>query len=197
MGDCVSDPTPDFTAHITDLSKISSLTPAGTVQGGDLKPHGFLHNLPSAVAVPVYAPVDSYLIDYTYYYGYGQEAIYTFKFQVSCEVAYYFDHLGAVVDKLGDIMPAVPASDSHGTPLSPPMFFQAGELIGYTGDTQGTRNWDFGVLNTERWNSLPTVPYVYSPNVEKYRFAVCQYQYFEESIKSEYLALLGDQGCGP
>ena len=52
-------------------------------------------------------------------------------------------------------------------------------------------------MNTERWNSLPTMPYVYSPNVEKYRFAVCQYEYFEESIKPEYLSLLGDQGCGP
>ena len=66
-GDCENNPAPRFTSHITDLSKIYGLTPAGTVQGGDLKPHGYLGNKPSELEVPVYAPVDSYLITYAYY----------------------------------------------------------------------------------------------------------------------------------
>ena len=82
-GDCESDPEPVFTAHITDLTLIDSLTPAGTVQGGDLKPHGYLDNKPSAKEVPVYAPVDSYLLDFAYYVQ-GGDAIFMFKFQVSC-----------------------------------------------------------------------------------------------------------------
>ena len=187
-----------FTAHITDLSYIISLTPAGTVQGGDLKPHGYLHNDPSATEVPVYAPVDSYIISFGYYSSQGAEPIYKLDFQVSCEVAYYFDHLRTVVDKIGAFIPATPASDSRGSRLSPPIFLQAGELIGYTGGTQSSRNWDFGVLNTQQWNDLPDeATYNYSANMEKYRFAVCQYEYFEQSIKQQYLALLGDQGCGP
>ena len=189
-----------FTAHITDLRQISYLTPAGTVQGGHLKPHGYLHNDPSAMNVAVYAPVDSYLISFGYYSGQGAEPIYKLDFQVSCEVAYYFDHLRTVVDKIGGVFPADPASDSRGSPLSPPIFFQAGELIGHTGGTQSSRNWDFGVLNTQQWNELPDdATYNYSGNAGKYRFAVCQYQYqyFEESIKQEYMAMLGDQDCGP
>ena len=162
-----------------------------------MKPHGFLDNIPSAGEVPVYAPVDSYLIDYDYYYGYWGGAIYTFKFQVSCEVAYYFDHLSAVADKIGAFTPEVPANDSQGTTISPPLFFRAGELIGYTGTNQDSRNWDFALLNTGRWNPLPTVPYVYSPNADRYRFAVCPYEYFDEEMKAEYMTLLGDQGCGP
>lgn len=192
---CESDPDPKFTAHITDLSNIAYLTPAGTVQGGDLKSHGYLENLPTALEVPVYAPVDSHLITFSYYIQSG-EAIFTFNFQVSCEVAFYFDHLRAVVSKIGDLKPN-PDNDSRGTVVAPPIFFRAGELIGYTGGTAMSRIWDFGVLNTQTWNPLPEVSYVYSPNVEKYRFAVCQYEYFEEIIKAEYFALLGEQGCGP
>ena len=152
---------------------------------------------PAAVEVPVYTPVDSYLIDYDYYYGFWGGAIYTFKFQVSCEVAYYFDHLSAVSDRIGAFTPAAPTGDSQPTTLSPPLFFEAGELIGYIGTSQESRTWDFAVLNTGRWNDLPAVPHVYSPNADRYRFAVCPYEYFEESIKAEYIALLGEQGCGP
>ena len=196
-GDCESDPEPVFSAHITDLSLMDSLEPAGTVQGGDLKPHGYLGNKPSSLEVPVYAPVDSYLLDYAYY-GQGDDAIYMFKFQVSCEVAYYFDHLRSVVSKIQELLPDYPAGDSRGTPVYPPVFFRAGDLIGYTGGTSMSQNWDFGVLNTQVWNDLPPVEtYNYSPNVEKYRFAVCQYQYFQEDLREEYMAMLGAQGCGP
>ena len=180
------------------MSKIFHLTPAGTVQGGDLKPHGYLHNLSSSPEVPVYAPVDSYLIDFAYYEGYTGVGHYTFKFQVSCEVVYYFGHLRVVVEKIGNITPDVPASDSRGVVVSPPIFFQAGELIGHTGGNSIFANWDFGVLNTGTWNPLPTDrTFNQSANVEKYRFAVCPYEYFEESIKAEYISLFGDQGCGP
>ena len=77
------------------------------------------------------------------------------------------------------------------------VFFQAGELIGYTGGNSIFANWDFGVLNTARWNALPDKPYVYSPNVEKYRFAVCPYEYYDDSMRAQYMELLGDIMCGP
>ena len=196
-GNCESDPEPVFTAHITDLSLIDSLTPAGTVQGGDLKPHGYLGNKPWAKEVPVYAPVDSYLIDFAYYVQ-GSDAIFTFKFQVSYEVAYYFDHLRSVVSEIQELIVDAPTSNSHGTIVHPPLFFRAGDLIGYTGGTSMSQIWDFGVLNTQAWNDLPPEEtYTYSPNVEKYRFAVCQYEYFPEDIRRHYMAMLGSQGCGP
>ena len=127
QGDCESNPEPVFPEHITDLSLIAHLTPAGTVQGGDLKPHGYLGNKPSALEVPVYAPVDSYLIDGDYYRQ-GDDAIYQFKFQVSCEVAYYFDHLRSVVSEIQEVVPDVATADSRGTAVYPPQFFQAGDM---------------------------------------------------------------------
>ena len=196
-GDCDNIPTPKFTEHLTELSKISYLSPAGTLQGGDLKPHGYLHNVGSNPEVPVYAPIDSYLIDFAYYEGYTGVGHYTLKFQVSCEVAYYFDHLRTVVDKINVVTPDTPASDSRGVVVSPPIFFQAGELIGFTGGNSTFANWDFGVLNTATWNELPDKPYIYSPNVEKFRFAVCPYGYYDETMRARYMTLLGDKGCGP
>lgn len=103
------------------------------MQNGDLKPHGYLHNINSNSEVPVYAPVESYLIDFSFYEGYTGVGHFTFKFQVSCEVAYYFDHLRTVVDKILSFTPDVPSSDSRGVALSPPILFESGELIGYTG----------------------------------------------------------------
>ena len=185
-----------FTSHITDLSKISWLTRAGTVQNGDLKPHGYLDNGPS-LDVPVYAPVDSYLIHYSLYLQSGEPS-FTFSFQVSCEVAYYFDHLRSVVGEIQELVADVDPGDSEEKAVYPPLFVKAGDLIGYTGGTSLTKIWDFGVLNTQVWNDLPPEgTYVYSPNTEKYRFAVCQYQYFTEDLKQQYMAMLGDQGCGP
>ncbi len=196
-GNCESNPEPVFTSHITDLSMIHSLTRAGTVQGGDLKPHGYLHNDPAFQDVPVYAPVDSFFINYSYY-AQGGDPIYMFVFQVSCEVAYYFDHLRSVVSQIQEIVPDVAAADSRGTPVYPPLFFQAGDLIGHTGGTPFTQTWDFGVLNTQLWNDLPPEEtYIYSPNADKYRFAVCQYQYLVEDLRAQYMAKLGAQGCGP
>ena len=196
-GDCESGLAPNFTSHITDLSKIYGLTRAGTVQGGDLKPHGYVGNDFSATEVPVYAPADAYLITYGYY-GQGGEALYMFNFQVSCEVAYYFDHLREIVGEISALIPDAPTENSHSVTLADPIFYRAGDLIGYTGGTEMSGTWDFGVLNNQNWNELPTAePFNMSPNVEKYRFAVCLYEYFEASIKAEYIALLGAQGCGP
>ena len=142
--------------------------------------------------------MDSYLIDFAYYWGLSGEPQYTFKFQVSCEVAYYFDHLRAVVDRIDAVVPNAPAEGSHGTPVQPSLFFRADELIGYTGGSSAYYNWDFGVLNTGRWNPLPLdVTYNLSGNVEKYRFAVCPYNYFDEAMRDQYLAFLDGQPCGP
>lgn len=61
-----------------------------------------------------------------------------------------------------------------------------------------SQTWDFGVLNNQVWNELPPADtYNYSPNVEKYRFAVCQYEYFSDDLREQYMAALGAQGCGP
>lgn len=190
-----------FSEHITDLSLIADLTPAGTVQGGDLKPHGYLGNKPGALEVPVYVPVDSYLLDFNYYTGtfFGQEdVIFALKFQVSCEVAFYFDHLRSVASEIQELMPAIPAEGDWGMTVYPPLFFQAGDLIGHTGGTPLSRIWDFGVLNTQVWNDLPPEnTYVYSPNADRYRFAVCQYQYFPQELREPYMTMLGSQGCAP
>ena len=113
-------------------------------------------------------------------------------------MAYYFDHLRSVVSQIQEIVPDVAAMDSRGTAVYPPLFFQAGDLIGHTGGIAMAQIWDFGVLNIQVWNDLPPQDtYIYTPNADKYRFAVCQYQYLVEDLRAQYMAKLGAQGCGP
>lgn len=113
-------------------------------------------------------------------------------------MAYYFDHLRSASGKIQELIVDPPTSNSRGTVVDTPLFFRAGDLIGYSGGTSMSQIWDFGVLNTQVWNELPPEEtYVYSPNVEKYRFAVCQYKYFPAGMRDQYIAMLGSQGCGP
>ena len=151
-------------------------------------------NKPSALEVPVYAPVDSYLLDFDYYVQSG-DGIYALKFQVSCEVACYFDHLRSIVNKIQGAKQYIPVGNRDGAFVDPPLFFQAGNLIGYAGGTPMSNIWDFGVLNTQVWNDFPPKEtYVYSPNADRYRFAVCQY--FTEDLRVQDLAMLALKGAG-
>ena len=117
-------------------------------------------------------------------------------FQVLCEAAFYVDHVRTVVDKIGAVASDLPAGDSRHNAVSPALLFQAGELIGYTGGSSDYGNWDFGVLNTEVWNPLPETLYNRSPNIDKYRYAVCPYQYYDVQMRAHYTELLGDEGGG-
>ena len=147
--------------------------------------------------VPVYVPVDSHLFNYSSYYGIGNIVNYSLTFQVLCEVAFYVDHVRTVVDKIGAVASDLPAGDSRHNTVSPALLFQAVELIGYTGGSSDYGNWDFGVLNTEVWNPLPETLYNHSPNIDKYRYAVCPYQYYDVQMRARYTERLGDEGCGP
>ena len=102
-----------------------------------------------------------------------------------------------VVDRIGAVVSDLPAEGSRHNAISLALLFQARELIGYTGGSSDYGKWEFGVLNTEVWNSLPETPYNHSADVDKYRYAVCPYQYYDEQMRARYTELLGDKGCGP
>ena len=145
QGDCDSNPSPVFTADITDVSKISYLTPPVTVQGDDLKTHGYIHLGEDSSKVPVYIPVDAKLYQGAYYEGRG-EGLYTIYFEVSCEVIIMFDHIIEPIEKIKKEFSDQPAPDSRTNKIGP-IQFKAGELIGHTGGTDNSKNWDFGVYN--------------------------------------------------
>lgn len=211
MAACSPNTSPLFTQHLTDLSQVDYLDPWGKINGGSLKGHTYLHNRyqryeggrPTGVArVPVYAPVDSYLISYAHYReGDNTKSDFMFVLQVSCEVAYRLDHIdqlsGVVAERLGAT--PVKIDDSRTTVLTEPIRLVAGTLIGTTIGTPQGASWDFGVYNTRNNNPLTggLAAYAGTGEGENYRYADCPYDYFPEAMRQSYYAKLTSGECGP
>lgn len=190
---CISNPDPEFTAHITDLSEIERVIPPGAIVGGVggdvLKTHSFLH-VRLSEQVPIYAPVDSALYAGAFYKEAGRPQ-YTLFFRVSCEVFYVFDHIDNVEPKIGEKFSSTPQEDTRTSgEFEQYVHVKAGELIGYSEGTPQAHSWDFGVYNKERPNFLS--------DLEKYKeyklfprdkIANCPYDYFSQNLKDDYTEL--------
>ena len=186
---CESDPNPVFTKSITDISQISHLTPPVTTQGGALNTHGYIHLEENGGKVSVYAPVDAKLYEGAFY-NQGGEGLYIVYFEVSCEVRFLFDHITEPVEKIKDEFPDTPAADSRTNKVGP-IEFKAGELIGYTGGTEMSKNWDFGVYNLKEENPYREAKFE-EGNGFRYSNAVCPYEYFTKELRAKYDKLMTD-----
>jgi len=192
---CRSDPNPVFTADITDLTKISMITPPGSVNPGDgfVTAHSYIWIEGSGV-VPIYAPVDMTLGMGGLYTESGNPAQYILFFGVSCEVSIKIDHFDNPIEQIKNVLPTTPKiNDSRTDDVSSIIEFKAGDLLGYTGGTGGAHNWDFGVYNETKPNFLS--------GDEQYKGddkADCPYDYFTEDKKTVYYNLfVGGKGYGP
>lgn len=175
---CISNSSPTFTHHITDINKVSYIAPPPTMaSGNNLKPHSYIGT--NGVKVPVYAPTAMTLKDGGYYV----QGPYILDFQVSCEVTVRFGHMTNPVDSIKNLFPGEPGSDSRTHEVSP-VSFVAGELIGYTTGTNVAGNWDFGVFNSSVSNRYANDPAwnTFLLNTT----AVCPFGYFTPDLKKAY-----------
>lgn len=190
LADCKSNSKPEFSADITLLSKISYLTPPVTVQGDDLKTHGYIHLAhDKSEKVPVYAPAEARAYEGAYY-DVNSGPLYVLFFEVSCEVRFMIDHIAEPVEKIIKELPEAPADSSQGIKFGP-VKFETGELIGYVGFTEGSKNWDFGVYNSEYKNPYRDKKYESSDSF-RYLNAICPYEYFSKESKANYKKLFTD-----
>lgn len=185
---CISNPSPIFTNHITDMSAVNYVVAPPTMGSGpSLKTHGYIGT--EGANVPVYAPMAMTIKNGSHYVG----GPYMFEFQASCEVTVRFGHMTNPVDSIKKLLPAEPKEDSRTQELSG-VSFAAGELIGYTVGTSAAGNWDFGV-----YNSTVTNRYAQDPswnNSSVYTTAVCPFDYFAPDLKAEYVAKFDSQIMG-
>jgi len=176
---CVSDPSPIFTHHITDMSKVNYIGPPPTMGAGpSLKTHSYIGT--DHARVPIYAPTALTLESGSYYIG----GPYMMEFRASCEVRVRFGHITEPAEAIKQLLPSEPKQDSRTQELAP-VTFAAGELIGYTTGTDAAGNWDFGV-----YNSTVSNRYADDPNWNNsttYTTAVCPFDYFTESLRSVYV----------
>ena len=175
---CESSPSPVFTNHITDMSKVNYIGPPPTMGAGpSLKPHSYIGT--DHVRVPVYAPTAITLQGGAHYIG----GPYMMDFKASCEVTIRFGHITEPVDAIKQLLPSEPKDDSRTQNLAP-VVFAAGELLGYTTGTDMAGNWDFGVYNSATSNRYAADPDW--SNSATYTTAVCPFDYFTPDLKSAY-----------
>lgn len=181
---CTNNPSPVFTRDITDMTRISQITPPGTIfdAGQVVKSHSYVW-IGDGGVVPVYAPVDMELSAGAHYteQGVGQ---YLLFFEVSCEVEIKFDHILSPVESIRAVLAQEPGTDSRTNTPTEPVVFQAGDLIANTSGTSGAHNWDFGVYNTTLFPNPATDGVANLAEIDQR--ADCGYDYFSEGLRGIY-----------
>jgi hypothetical protein len=188
---CVSNPNPVFTENITDLSRVSYITPPGIMtNSGTLKSHSYIW-IADGEDIPIFAPVDMELSAGAYA-SEGGIPQYLLFFEVSCEVEVKLDHILDPVDSIRAALPDVPKIEDTRTTYTDPVSFEAGDLIGYTSGTPQAHNWDFGVYNKERLD--PDAQGVGLEGLDER--ANCPYDYYPSPQKEVYYGLFNNSVFG-
>ena len=192
-----SDPTARFVHPPTDLENISAINPPGSPIGGVIKPHSYIFNVDApgrqSSRVPVYAIADSVLTAVSYYSDNGANGEYLIFFDVTCEISFKFDHLTEIVPKIAAFTPEIPAVTSQ-TTRTDPIEFKAGEIIGYSEGAGDQGPWDLGAYDMTFTNKFANQERYEQTRNSQSLHAVCPYEYFEEPLRSQMLALLGTHG---
>ena len=180
---CQSNTNPSFTAHVTDLSKVTSIAIPPRIIGGDLKAHSYINS--EHQRVPVYAPAAMKMIGGVHLSHGDDPSDYGMDWQISCEVKIRIGHITEPVQAIKDLLGAPVADSRNGKFFNPPtLSVAAGELIGYTTGTAAAGNWDFGVYNSSTSNRYASDPDWNWSTI--YTTAVCPYNYYSSGFKSSY-----------
>ncbi|MAF79792.1 hypothetical protein CL629_01805 [bacterium] len=182
---CVSNPNPVLTADITDMWRVSQITPPGVLMGGvQLKSHSYIW-IEDGGTVPVYAPADVELVTGAYYLE-GGISQYILIFRLSCEVDIKFDHILEPIVAIRDAFPDTPKGDTRTDPVGP-ISFKAGDVVGYTSGTPEAHNWDFGLYNDSVADPDANVPEAVGTDLR----ANCPYDYYSSDRRQTYFDLMG------
>ena len=205
-----------FTHPYTDLSLIDFINPTIVTSGNWLKNRSY-HKVVTdadnnAPEVPIYAPSDARAIGITFYLApmllwdgttieLGQ---YDVRFQASCEVAYWFDHISRLAEPFASLAPLEPARDTRNAQVPVNVEVQAGDLIGYSSGTEPAHVWDFVLTNSTVTAAFVNQErYEQTGDLEHLLHTDCPSGYFTPVLQEQYAALLGawqgrveGYGCG-
>ncbi len=203
-GACVSDPSPRFTHPYTDLEQIEFINPTIVVSGNWLKNRQY-HKVVTdadnqAVPVPVYAPTAATAVGITHYLGTMQAwdgqvfeiPQFDVRFEASCEVAFWFDHISDLVEPFASLAAPVPVRDTRDAQVSIQVDVEAGDLIGYTSGTEPAHTWDFVLTNSMKTNQFANqARYEQTGDLGHLLHGDCPFDYFDEPLQSEYRQRFG------
>jgi hypothetical protein len=195
---CTNNPDPVFTANLSDPNYINFIQPMGLGQVGPrFRTFLWINTATAPAEIPIYAPVDSSLVDGVYVSKNGL-VDYDLHFVVSCQVWYLINHISDPIAAIRQDLPATPQVGStavNGPTVTKILHFKAGDLLGYTTGTTNAHNFDFGVFNSSQDNGFANqARYKIADSQDKYLTAVCPYDYFTPDQKAVWYSKFGETG---
>lgn len=192
-----------FTAKIFDPALVSHITPLGELNGGYEETqtiNGVMINIKTdaqrnAPEIGVYAPTDMVLEDYSYFTGGPHTPNWHLGFRISKDIKLSFDHITWVPDEMKAATPPTPTS-GYVPPLKK-LSFKAGELIAKTSGTDQAHNWNIYLRDNRQTNTFANQKR-FEKIQDRYDFinAACPFNYYEDSVKQEFMALMGATKAG-
>jgi hypothetical protein len=184
-----------FTKDITDISAISLIqNPIRVIGGNNIKTHSFIEVRQKS---PVYAPMDSTLTGgANYYETMGSKPVTKVQYLLAlgngCNINYWVDHLVDVPDNIKEAFPSEARNDTQSANVKL-LKIKAGDLLGYTNQS-GAARFDFGVMDLNGPETILTTDSRFKDNEivktsDKYRHAVCPYQFFDAAKTKQYVSL--------
>lgn len=182
-----------------DLDLVTEVLYPGQIRGGNYKPHGgfrFGKSLNDDITVRV--PLDAQLVKASRYIETG-ETQYLLMFISPCGIAYRFDHLRTLSEKVMKIMDTLPEArvdDSRTTTIEPPVSFVAGEVVATSVGFIKNANVfvDFGVYDLRKKNEISqdgTWASQHQKFIELEHYAVCWFDLFPATDASRLKRLPG------
>lgn len=192
-----------FTHKIFDPELVSHIIPLGELNGGYEETqtiNGVTINIKmdaarNAPEISVYAPTDMTLEDYSYFAFSGESPNWHLGFRISRDMKLNFDHITWVSDEMKAVMPPTPNS-AYVSPKKK-LSFKAGELIAKTSGTDQAHNWNIYLRDNRHTNTFVNQAR-FEKLQDRYDFlnAVCPFDYYEDSVKQEFVALMGATKAG-
>lgn len=184
-----------FTKDITELSAITLIqNPIRVIGGNNIKTHSFVEVRQKS---PIYVPMDSTLTGgANYYETMGSNPVTKVQYLLSlsngCNINYWLDHIVDVPDNIKQAFPADASNDTKTVNVKQ-LKLKAGDLVGYSNQS-GSARFDFGVMDLDGPETILTTDPRFKDNEivktsDKYRYAVCPYQYFDEAKTKQYVSL--------
>lgn len=197
---------PVFTKKMFDPAKVESIMPMGELNGGYVETqtiNGVVINVKrdsNGVADPIeiYAPADMTFEDYSYFpdpRAPDRPTQWHLGFRISRDMKLSFDHISWVPDNIKEVTP--PTKNSGYVPPTKKLTFKAGDLIAKSSGTREANNWNIYLRDNKKSNTFVNQAR-YEKVRENYSYvnAVCPFDYHEETIKQEFLALMGYYEAG-
>ncbi|MCH9009785.1 MAG: hypothetical protein IIC21_04070 [Chloroflexi bacterium] len=204
---CESDPSPKFTSFVTDLDSIETIWPTVALSGNWLKNRSYfamkVDGDGQVEEQPVYAPADARLVEIIYYLQPMQTRDgewvdvpqYDLRFQMSCEVKFWFDHMSRLDGPIAELAPKEPSPTTRDAAKQVSLEVKAGDIIAYTTGTITAHTWDFIMTNESKESAFANQErYLLTSNLNHLLRTDCPYDYYEPEMRDAYYELFGAWG---